>query len=149
MNCSASAAITLLQGKWRVPILCAMRDGPVRLGQLSRLLPEASKKVLMTELKQLVALGLVERLDLSNGGVVRHVEYHLIDPMRPATFLLLEQLEHWALIWDSSVQKEAGGANSVHVQKSSLRSLSPRASHNEPGQSLPYRHPEWLRVPGS
>ena len=80
-----------------------MRDGPVRLGQLSRLLPEASKKVLMTELKQLVALGLVGRLDLSNGGVVRHVEYHLIDPMRPATFLLLEQLEHWALIWDCAV----------------------------------------------
>jgi DNA-binding HxlR family transcriptional regulator len=47
-----------------------MRGGPVRLGQLSRLLPEASKKVLMTELKQLVRSGLVERRDLSDGGVV-------------------------------------------------------------------------------
>lgn len=48
-----------------------MRGGPVRLGQLSRLLPEASKKVLMTESKQLVSSGLVERGDLSDGGVVR------------------------------------------------------------------------------
>lgn len=71
LTCSASKAAALLQGKWRVHVLCAMRGGPVRLGQLSRLLPEASKKVLMTESKQLVSSGLVERGDLSDGGVVR------------------------------------------------------------------------------
>jgi DNA-binding HxlR family transcriptional regulator len=93
----------MLQGKWKVHILCAMRGGgPVRLGQLSRLLPEASKKVLMTELKQLVASGLVERRDLSDGGVVRHVEYNLIESIRPATFLLLVQLEIWVLAWGSA-----------------------------------------------
>jgi DNA-binding HxlR family transcriptional regulator len=52
----------------------------------------------MTELKQLVASGLVERRDLSDGGVVRHVEYNLIESIRPATFLLLEQLEQWARV---------------------------------------------------
>jgi DNA-binding HxlR family transcriptional regulator len=102
LTCPASTAAALLQGKWRVHILCMMRGGPVRLGQLSRLLPEASKKVLMTELKQLVASGLVERRDLSNGSVVRHVEYNLIDSIRPATFLLLTQLEIWALAWESA-----------------------------------------------
>lgn len=72
-------AASQLQGKRRVHILCVMRGGPVRLGQLSRLLPEASKKFLMTELKQLVASGLVERLDLSDGGVVRHgIQRHRI-----------------------------------------------------------------------
>jgi hypothetical protein len=35
--------IELLQGKWTVQILCEMREGPVRLGQLSRFLPEALK----------------------------------------------------------------------------------------------------------
>jgi DNA-binding HxlR family transcriptional regulator len=70
-----------------------MRGGPVRLGQLSRLLPEASKKVLMTELKQLVRSGLVERRDLSDGGGVRHVEYTLVESIGPATVVLLEQLE--------------------------------------------------------
>jgi DNA-binding HxlR family transcriptional regulator len=79
-----------------------MRGGPVRLGQLSRLLPEASKKVLMTELKQLVRSGLVERRDLSDGGVVRHVEYNLVESIRPATVLLLEQLELWTVLWESS-----------------------------------------------
>ena len=102
MTCPASTTVALFQGKWRVHILCMMRGGPVRLGQLSRLLPEASKKVLMTELKQLVSSGLVERRDLSDGGVVRHVEYNLIESIRPATFLLLEQLERWTLAWESA-----------------------------------------------
>ncbi len=79
-----------------------MRQGPVRLGQLSRLFPEASKKVLMTELKQLVSSGLVERHDLSNGDMVRHVEYSLVDSIQPATFLLLEQLEQWTMVWESA-----------------------------------------------
>jgi DNA-binding HxlR family transcriptional regulator len=102
LKCLASTAVTWLQGKWRVHILCTMRGGPVRLGQLSRCLPEASKKVLMTELKQLVASGLVERRDLSDGGVVRHVEYDLIESIRPATFFLLEQMEQWVRVWEST-----------------------------------------------
>ena len=60
------------------------------------MLSEASKKVLMTELKKLVAAGLVERHDLSDGGAVRHVEYSLVGSIKPATCLLLEQLEIWA-----------------------------------------------------
>jgi DNA-binding HxlR family transcriptional regulator len=102
LTCPASTTVALLQGKWRVHILCVMRAGPVRLGQLSRLLPEASKKVLMTELKQLVSSGLVERRDLSNGGVVRHVEYSLVESIKPATCLLLEQLELWTQIRQSA-----------------------------------------------
>jgi hypothetical protein len=35
----------LFQGKWKVQILCAMRSGPSRLGQLARIIPGASKKI--------------------------------------------------------------------------------------------------------
>ena len=34
----------ILDGKWKLQILCAMRTGPVRLSQLTRLAPAASKK---------------------------------------------------------------------------------------------------------
>jgi hypothetical protein len=40
------AAGVLFQSKWKVQILCGMRTGPVRLGQLARLIPAASKKML-------------------------------------------------------------------------------------------------------
>ncbi len=56
----------------------------------------------MTELKGLVSSGLVKRRDLSNGGMVRHVEYSLVDSIKPATCLLLEQLELWAQVWKSA-----------------------------------------------
>lgn len=102
LNCSALTAFALLQGKWRVHILCAMRGAPMRLGRLSRLLPEASKKVLMRELKHLAASGLVERGDLSDdGGGIRQMKCTFIDSIRPATFLLFEQPELWALVWES------------------------------------------------
>lgn len=42
----ATNAAATIQGKWRIPILCALQGGPVRLGQLVRLIPTASKKVL-------------------------------------------------------------------------------------------------------
>ena len=56
----------LLQGKWRIEILCAMRRGPVRLGQLARLIPDASKKMLTQNLRKLEADGIVIRSDLSD-----------------------------------------------------------------------------------
>jgi len=61
---------TLFQGKWKVRILCAMRSGPIRLGQLARLIPHASKKVLTQSLRDLEASGIVLRRDLSD--VVLH-----------------------------------------------------------------------------
>lgn len=39
-----SRVVELLQGKWTVQILCAMRTGPVRLSELKREIPFASKK---------------------------------------------------------------------------------------------------------
>ena len=123
----ASTAVTLLQGKWRVHILCAMRGGPVRLGQLSRRLPEASKKVLMTELKQLVSSGLVERRDLSHSSVVRHVEYNLIESIRPATFLLLEQLEQWARVLEQFKGSPAPNENLLNTSQT----RSARKDHSQ------------------
>lgn len=65
------------------------------MGELSRLLPEASKKVLMAELKRLVLAGIVLRRDLTGDKTVRHVEYCLAKPIEEATIRLLQQLDEW------------------------------------------------------
>jgi DNA-binding HxlR family transcriptional regulator len=109
---STSCAASQLQGKWRVPILCVLRAGPVRLGELSRLLPEASKKMLMAELKRLVVAGLVVRRDLTGGKAVRHVEYCFAKPIETATVRLLQQLEEW----NRATQAVANGYKSEHVR---------------------------------
>jgi DNA-binding HxlR family transcriptional regulator len=81
-------------------ILCVMRSGPVRLGQLTRLIPTASKKVLTENLRRLESSGMVVRTDLS--GSVRHVEYDLAEAVKLETHVLLDQLARWAEQFEES-----------------------------------------------
>lgn len=72
---SELALEVFIQGKWRINILWMLRHGPVRLGELGRLLPGASKKVLAQHLRRLEADGIVIRKDMSD--LVLHIEYEL------------------------------------------------------------------------
>jgi DNA-binding HxlR family transcriptional regulator len=87
-------AITLINGKWKLPILCRLGSGPVRLSQLRRLFPEASKKVLVQHLREMEKDGLVLRTDLSRR--VRHVEYSLSHPRGLAVLHLINILARWS-----------------------------------------------------
>ena len=87
------AAGVLFQSKWRVHILCALRSGPVRLGQLARLIPGASKKMLTQNLRQLEADGVVVRKDKSD--LVLHIEYELDEGTREGVRALLDHLAKW------------------------------------------------------
>jgi DNA-binding HxlR family transcriptional regulator len=67
----------LLDGKWRVRILGEFCAGTVRLGQLQRAVPDASKKVLIDNLRSLEKMQWIVRRDLSTN--VLRVEYVLAD----------------------------------------------------------------------
>jgi DNA-binding HxlR family transcriptional regulator len=83
----------LLACRWTVPVLAALRSGPIRLGELHRCLPDASKKVLTQTLRRLEDSRLLYRRDLSDR--IRHVEYHLMPSMRNEVSRLLDELDHW------------------------------------------------------
>jgi DNA-binding HxlR family transcriptional regulator len=87
------AVEALFQGKWQVQILCAMRGGSVRIGQLGRLIPGASKKVLTQSLRRLESQGIVVRRDLSD--LVLHVEYELHQEVRESIGELLDHISLW------------------------------------------------------
>jgi DNA-binding HxlR family transcriptional regulator len=87
------AVAVLFQGKWRVEILCALRYGPVRLGELARALPGASKKMLTRNLRELEAARIVVRRDMSD--LVLHVEYELEDTVREGVCDVLDHLAKW------------------------------------------------------
>jgi len=93
VRCANLATEVLLQGKWRLHILCAMRSGPVRLGQLARLIPAASKKMLTQNLRKLEGNGIVVRRDLSK--TVLHIEYDFDDSARDEVCALLDALVAW------------------------------------------------------
>ena len=91
---NASIAVGMLfHSKWRVQILCAMRSGPVRLGQLARLIPGASKKMLTQNLRQLEADGIVVRKNMSD--LVLHIEYRLNESAREGVCAILDYLAIW------------------------------------------------------
>lgn len=54
-------AIRTISGRWKAVILYHLFDGPKRLSDLSRLIPAISQKVLVQQLRELEAHGLVDR----------------------------------------------------------------------------------------
>jgi DNA-binding HxlR family transcriptional regulator len=88
-----SQVTVLLEGKWKLQILCAMRSEPVRLSQLTRSIPSASKKALRAALRGLELTGIVVRRDLSD--IVLHVEYDFADNSREIVCALLDNLAIW------------------------------------------------------
>ncbi len=86
----ATSASGILQGKWRISILCALQTGPVRLGRLVRLMPTASKKVMSENLRQLERDGVLVRTDLSD--TLLHVEYDYVDRFRSGMTSVLTSL---------------------------------------------------------
>jgi DNA-binding HxlR family transcriptional regulator len=93
MRSATFAVGVLFKSKWRVQILCAMRSGPVRLGQLARLIPGASRKMLTQNLRQLEADGIVVRKNMSD--LVLHIEYELDDSTKEEVCALLDHLAKW------------------------------------------------------
>jgi len=83
----------VLRGKWTVQVLCALLNGPVRLSQLRRLIPTASKKALTANLRSLEKVNLIVRRDLSSS--VLHVEYEIAELARAPLAALVDQLSRF------------------------------------------------------
>ncbi|WP_214412206.1 winged helix-turn-helix transcriptional regulator [Sphaerisporangium fuscum] len=73
--CGIDAAMGLIGGKWKVLILWALDKRPCRFGELRRLLPGITEKVLASHLRQLEDDGIVHREVYDE--VPPHVEYSL------------------------------------------------------------------------
>jgi DNA-binding HxlR family transcriptional regulator len=101
---AALACEILLQGKWRIQILFAMSAGPVRLGQLARLIPNASRKMLAHNLRSLEAAGVAVRRDYSD--ILLHVEYELEPKLREPIRLLLNELSRCGDFYSNDLIRE-------------------------------------------
>ncbi|MBW4721743.1 winged helix-turn-helix transcriptional regulator [Saccharothrix obliqua] len=73
--CGVDVAIDVIDGKWKVLILWALTTGSKRFGELKRLVPGVSEKVLTQQLRELEADELVSRRTFAE--VVPRVEYTL------------------------------------------------------------------------
>ena len=76
-TCGLDAAIAVMGGKWKGLILFALHEGPVRFGELRRAVPGISERMLILQLREMVASGLVHREVYHQ--VPPKVEYSLTD----------------------------------------------------------------------
>ena len=76
-TCGLDAAIAVMGGKWKGLILFALQDGPVRFGALRRAVPGISERMLILQLREMEASGLVHREVYHQ--VPPKVEYSLTD----------------------------------------------------------------------
>jgi len=74
-GCGLEAVLDLVSGKWKLLVLFHLNGTRLRFGELRRALGSVTEKVLSQQLHQLVADGLVVRID--HRTVPPHVEYEL------------------------------------------------------------------------
>ncbi|MET9726998.1 winged helix-turn-helix transcriptional regulator [Streptomyces zaomyceticus] len=60
-TCGVSAAIVVIEGKWKTYLLWLLESGSHRPGELRRKIPEISEKVLTQALREMEEDGLVHR----------------------------------------------------------------------------------------
>ena len=80
--------LDIISGKWRLHIIYQLGDEARRYGELRRMIPGVSEKVLIQELKALTGLGVVEKQAFNE--VPPRVEYRLTNKGRQVLPSLLK-----------------------------------------------------------
>jgi len=74
-ECSVRVTVDVIEGKWKPIIVNALKQGTLRFGQLRRQTPEATKKVLAEQLRELENDRIIMRRTF--GEAWERVEYSL------------------------------------------------------------------------
>lgn len=90
--CALDVTMNFIGGKWKAIVLWYLRKGTKRFGELKKLIPPITEKMLSLQLKELEKDGIVKRTIFAE--VPPRVEYELTDEGK--TLLpLLEEIAQW------------------------------------------------------
>lgn len=92
-NCFFQLATDIIGGKWKSYVLWSLKHGKKRNGELKRLIPSISQKMLTQQLRELESSGIVQRVVYP--VIPPKVEYRLTkdgEKLIP----ILQQLHDWA-----------------------------------------------------
>lgn len=93
LECPVMATIAMISDKWKVLIICKLKNGTMRFNELMRALKGVTQRVLTHQLRELEGDGLVSRKVYAE--VPPRVEYSLT-PLGMTLLPVLGQLEIWA-----------------------------------------------------
>ena len=96
-QCPVDAPLEVLGGKWKLVLLFYLLAAPRRNGELRRLVPAITQKVLTQQLRELERDGIVTRTVFDR--VPPKVVYEINEPERQPLESLLAALCDWGLYW--------------------------------------------------
>lgn len=106
--CTIEVAMTVLGGKWKLVILNYLFAGPRRFGELRRLLPSITQRMLTRQLRELEADGLIVRTVYRE--VPPKVEYSLTTIGRSLE-TIAGQLDQWGRWYRETQTTHSPGDN--------------------------------------
>ena len=93
--CGLDAAVDIIGGKWKVLIVWSLQESAMRFGELKRSVPGVSEKVLVQQLRELEAAGVVRRQVYDE--LLPRVEYSLTQRGVELS-VALEPLGRWGTV---------------------------------------------------
>lgn len=76
-GCDVEATLSVIGGRWKPVLLCHLLDGPKRFGELKRLTPNATERMITLQLREMEADGAISRHVFRE--VPPRVEYELTE----------------------------------------------------------------------
>ena len=92
--CPLTQAVTIIGGKWKTIIISQLYPNKKRFGQLNAAIPGISRKVLTTQLNQMIEDGLITRE--AYGEIPPRVEYGLTPKSKELLPILIE-IAKWGM----------------------------------------------------
>jgi len=99
-RCPIRTTMELLGGKWKLLIIFQLYQGPLRLSELKKSIPDISEKMLIQELKTLVDSDLAIRKNF--GEVPPRVEYSLTGHGKSA-MPLIQEMQKFAMAYERKI----------------------------------------------
>lgn len=106
-GCDVEATLSVIGGRWKPILVCHLLDGRKRFGQLRRLTPNATERMITLQLRELEADGVIARHVYAE--VPPRVEYEVTEFGRSLEAMLVLMQEWGAAFKVRRLAEESGG----------------------------------------
>ena len=112
-GCDVEATLSVIGGRWKPVLVCHLLGGKKRFGELRRLVPNATERMITLQLRELESDGVVSREVFAE--VPPRVEYDVTDYGRSLQ-PILESMQAWGrefkarMLADEAMTEQAAGS---------------------------------------
>lgn len=102
--CNVEVTLVVAGGKWKMLILKYLLDGTLRFGELRKMMPSVSPRMLSRQLKELENDGLITRTVYAEAPP--RTEYSVSD-LGESLRELVDKLDNWGALYRDHIQSRA------------------------------------------